>query len=183
MPSRREPMRRGGPIVRKQGLTPGTSLPPGGALSRRAPMRSTTTGAGGKPRATATVSSRGPVPMPGWLAEYVLVRAGWRCDRCGRPVGEIGYSRQHRRARGMGGRADGSIHTPGNVVVLCGSATTGCHGFVEFGERAQGEREGWVIKGEVIDPAVHPALRHGRRLEIPTGEGWIPAEDWVLPCG
>lgn len=179
-------MARGGPISRKQGLSPGASLPPGGALPRHVPLRRTgpPVGSGGRSGGSATASSRGPVPMPAWLAEYVLVRAGWRCDRCGRPVGEIGYSRQHRRARGMGGRAGGELHTPGNVVVLCGSATNGgCHDLAENRARALCEREGWVIRGEVIDPATHPALRHGRRLEVPTGEGWVPVTgpDSVLP--
>lgn len=123
--------------------------------------------------------SRGRAPMPTWLADFVLERAGYRCDRCARHIDEIGFSRQHRRAHGMGGRAGAQLHTPGNVVVLCGSATTpgGCHNLAENVARAQCEQEGWVIRGELIVPEQHPALRHGVRWEIPTATGWLPAEE------
>jgi 5-methylcytosine-specific restriction protein A len=115
--------------------------------------------------------------MPKWLQVFALERAEHRCDRCGRPVTELGFSRQHRRAHGMGGRVGAELHTAANVVILCGSATTpgGCHNLAENAERALCEREGWVIRGEAIDPAAHPVLRHGVDLVIPTETGWRAA--------
>jgi hypothetical protein len=41
------------------------------------------------------------------------------------------YSLQHRRARGMGGSKDPETNDPANLVLVCGSATTGCHGYIE----------------------------------------------------
>ena len=52
----------------------------------------------------------------------------WRCARCGKDVTYIQSSIQHRKARGMGGTNDPSINSPANLIVLCGSGTTGCHG-------------------------------------------------------
>ena len=57
------------------------------------------------------------------------------CIRCGRAVrfearGED-YSVQHRRARGSGGDVRPETNLPANLVILCGSATTGCHGWAE----------------------------------------------------
>lgn len=58
----------------------------------------------------------------------VLARDGYACARCGKPCGPgiAPYSLQHRIARGVGGGSEMS-----NLIVLCGSATTLCHGEVE----------------------------------------------------
>ncbi len=50
-----------------------------------------------------------------------------RCIGCGR----ADVTAQHRRRRGMGGSKDPLISTPANGVPLCGSGTTGCHGWTE----------------------------------------------------
>ena len=63
------------------------------------------------------------------LARQIIYEAaGQRCVGCGRadPL-----TCQHRRARGMGGSRLLSIGHPANGVALCGSGTTGCHGWVE----------------------------------------------------
>jgi hypothetical protein len=52
---------------------------------------------------------------------------GGRCVGCGR----ADVTAQHRRRRGMGGSRDPLISTPANGVPLCGSGTTGCHGWTE----------------------------------------------------
>lgn len=41
------------------------------------------------------------------------------------------YSLQHRRARGMGSPKFADANQPQNLVLVCGSATTGCHGEIE----------------------------------------------------
>lgn len=64
----------------------------------------------------------------------VLERAGYRCEACGKLVGDergVDYSIQHRKCRGMGGTKWFGINLPSNLLVLCGSGTTGCHGYVE----------------------------------------------------
>lgn len=115
--------------------------------------------------------------MPAELAQFVLERAEWRCDRCGISIVGRQFSRQHRRARSAGGRRDGYLHTAANLVVLCGSATSpGCHNLVENRERAQAYAEGFAIRGEAQDPAEVPILRHGVEWVIPGEDGWLPAE-------
>jgi len=77
----------------------------------------------------------------------VLARDGYACVRCGRACGPgIGpYSIQHRKARGVGGGNEMS-----NLILLCGSATTGCHGEVE--QRAwQDEGFGYWVRSSA-DP-------------------------------
>lgn len=61
----------------------------------------------------------------------VLQRAEGRCERCGVNLDGFFYSLQHRRARGMGGSSRSGTNLAGNLVALCGSATTGCHGYIE----------------------------------------------------
>lgn len=72
---------------------------------------------------------------------------GQRCVGCGR----TNITAQHRRARGMGGTSDVTRGHPANGVPLCGSGTTGCHGWTEA-HPIEGELLGWRL-----DPAT-PAL-------------------------
>jgi hypothetical protein len=74
----------------------------------------------------------------------------WRCARCGKDVTYIQSSIQHRKARGMGGTNDPSINSPANLIVLCGSGTTGCHGHVEVNRR-EAREYGWAVS-QYADP-------------------------------
>jgi hypothetical protein len=86
-----------------------------------------------------------------------------RCVRCGGVLaGTRGFdwSMQHRRARqGTDRRPD--TNQPTNLILLCGSATTRCHGHVES-FRAEARQYGWAIR-QNDDPAVMPVLHalHG----------------------
>lgn len=114
-------------------------------------------------------------PVPARLREMVIERSEYSCDRCAKPLIGRPYSLQHRRARGRGGRKD--AHTAANLIVLCGSATTGCHGRVENQERAEAYRYRFAIRGEVEIPEETPIFRHMNSWVIP-GEGlWIPSVD------
>lgn len=89
----------------------------------------------------------------------VLVRDGYRCVRCGRTIeGERGtaWSLQHRRPRGMGGTKRFDANSPVNLIALCGSATTDCHGHVES-YRAEAYANGWLVSIH-SDPAKVPCL-------------------------
>lgn len=103
----------------------------------------------------------------------VLDRDGYRCVRCGVPIqGERGrdWSMQHRRPRGMGGTDRGDANSPANLVALCGSGTTGCHGHVES-RRAEAYVHGWLVSLHV-DPANVPVLvDHGSRWVYLTDSG------------
>lgn len=62
-----------------------------------------------------------------------------RCFRCRRGLrwemrGAVyagGWSAHHRKARGRGGSSDPLRGGIANCLILCGTGTTGCHGWVE----------------------------------------------------
>jgi len=89
--------------------------------------------------------------VPDQVRALVVDRDRGRCLRCGGPGGNV----HHRTARGMGGGSD-RAHSPANLIVLCGSGTTGCHGWVEAHPRAA------IILGyrvpRWLDPAEVPVL-------------------------
>lgn len=95
----------------------------------------------------------------------VAARAGWRCEICGAvlgwPDGSGGatwcapHSFHHRRARGMGGTRRPDTNSPANLLLLCGTGTTGCHGRVEA-NRAAAHQLGWLLH-QTEDPAQVPA--------------------------
>ena len=60
----------------------------------------------------------------------VVTRAGGRCERCGAVPFGI-FSIHHRLPRRMGGTSDPAVNGAANLVYLCGSGTTGCHGEME----------------------------------------------------
>lgn len=63
---------------------------------------------------------------------------------------------QHRVARGMGGTRTKMTTTHG--IYLCGSGTTGCHGWTEA-HPDQARILGWRVDRD-IDPATVPVWRH-----------------------
>lgn len=70
------------------------------------------------------------------------------CVRCGRP-GPL--TTQHRVARGMGGTRRPWINSPENLITLCGSGTTGCHGQVEASPH-EAVIYGWRVPSWAGDP-------------------------------
>lgn len=102
----------------------------------------------------------------------VLKRDGYQCVRCGRGVrgdrGE-GWSVQHRRARGSGGTLRPDANATQTLILLCGSATTLCHGWIES-NRTAAEPYGWAIKSNE-DPLTKPVKHslHGWVLLNHTG--------------
>jgi hypothetical protein len=60
----------------------------------------------------------------------VLERDEYRCAVCGQSVLEIPLSIHHRRNRGSGGSSDPAINAPSNLLTVCGTGTTGCHGWI-----------------------------------------------------
>jgi len=75
----------------------------------------------------------------------VFARAGYRCERCFKQLhGVFGVSVHHRRPRMMGGSSKFELHLPSNLIVLCGSGNTGCHGWVES-NRNKAREHGYLI--------------------------------------
>ena len=76
------------------------------------------------------------------MRTMVLFRDDMACVRCGEFVRFPDYSLHHRKAKGMGG--DRWANRLSNLILLCGSGTTGCHGWVtEHPELAY--EAGWSV--------------------------------------
>lgn len=125
----------------------------------------------------------------------LLTRSGGTCEgrtpACLAPAGQItGFlareqvSVQHRRAQGMGGTSLAETHSLANHLLLCGTGTTGCHGWVEVTERALAEQRGLWIRhdtrdGVPVPPEAYPlVLWSGRRVLLhPTAPIYVDHPD------
>lgn len=74
------------------------------------------------------------------VRQTIWERDGYACIICGR------YSEQihHRRPKAKGGTSVAWVGEVPNGIVLCGSGTTGCHGWVHD-HPAQSRSRGWII--------------------------------------
>lgn len=99
----------------------------------------------------------------------VADRAGYRCEVCGRvlalapaerPDWVQAHSFHHRQPRGMGGSRAPGRHAAHQLLLVCGSGTTGCHGLIES-QRALAYSHGWLVK-HPIDPATVPVTVYGQ---------------------
>lgn len=98
----------------------------------------------------------GPTPA---VREAVALRAYYQCETCYRPIhGQA--SVHHRRPRRMGGTKRSDTNEPANLLLLCGSGTTGCHGWVES-HRKEALADGIILYDRDV-PTEHPFRdRHG----------------------
>ena len=104
------------------------------------------------------------------MNESVWDRDGGRCFKCGKPVGENwpGYSFHHRQSRSLG------VNSPDNLILLCGSGTTGCHGWVH-GHPKLSRDEGWIVSKYIAaeeiprQPVLHYQLG---RIYLDQHGGW-----------
>lgn len=91
------------------------------------------------------------------------------CVRCGTTEQ---LTTHHRRARGMGGSRWPGINQPANLLTLCGSGTTGCHGTIESYRRtAMGD--GYVVS-RYADPAAEPVRTIGGWVRLDNDGGATP---------
>lgn len=88
--------------------------------------------------------------VPRVISEKVDERDRYACVRCGQPLNVTPGSRHHRQRRAIGG------HTLANIVLLCGSGTTGCHGWVHAHPR-EARAAGWIVRAEgLVTPSEIP---------------------------
>lgn len=74
------------------------------------------------------------------IRDDIVDRAGRRCERCGRYIRDgARASLHHRKLRSQGG-----TDTHAGLVLLCGSGTTGCHGWVHANP-AQAQELGLIV--------------------------------------
>lgn len=130
----------------------------------------------------------GPVPDPVAPAKkpdgaftpatraLILDRDRRRCIRCGTAPGDQwpGLSIQHRIARGMGGTSDPLIGHPTNGITLCGSGTTGCHGWVEH-HPTEAQMFGYALPSTVWPVSVPVLTFAGWQMLTADGDAWLHA--------
>ena len=78
----------------------------------------------------------------------------------------------------MGGTRREDTNSPAALILLCGSATTLCHGWVEV-NRTAARGNGWAIR-QSDNPLLLPVLHWRRGLILLTADGgWsaIPSEE------
>lgn len=130
-------LRRGGPLTRHVPLRSGSAL--GRAATPSRPARRT-----------------GPASA---VVELCLARAQYGCEFCGEMMGDrrsVDWSVHHRMPRRMGGTKSTGINRPSNLMIVCGSGSTGCHGVIESC-RAASMAAGWLLRaGE--DPLARPVV-------------------------
>lgn len=102
--------------------------------------------------------------------ERVLRRAMESCERCGTWSG-LAWSIHHRRPRKMGGTKQ--LERLSNLVLLCGSGTTGCHGWVEK-HRTMAFGLGWLVH-QWDDPAAVAVCRRGCWVLLTDDGGIVPS--------
>lgn len=107
--------------------------------------------------------------MPPSSVQAVKDRAGNACERCG-TTRAARFSLHHRRPRGMGGSKRADVHSPANLLYLCGSGTEGCHGWVESNRQAAYDA-GLLLWQQQVPTEVPVALRRGTVL-LDDGGGW-----------
>lgn len=92
------------------------------------------------------------------------MRAGNACEICS----IRGQNIHHRKPRGMGGtRVDSG---PENLLLLCGSGTTGCHGWIES-HREEAHEQGWLLHRHEM-PYKVPVAYRGQWMLL-TGDGLV----------
>lgn len=97
--------------------------------------------------------------VPALVATRVDMRDQWCCRRCGIRLSIVEGSRHHRQRRAAGG------HVTSNIILLCGSGTTLCHGWVHA------HPEVATMRGFIV-----PANGRARSLVIPLlsrGQWWL----------
>lgn len=99
----------------------------------------------------------------------VLERDNYQCQRCGAP----GTNIHHRRPRGMGGTRRRDTNTPVNLITLCGSGTTGCHGWIES-HRDEARELGFLVVQAGV-PALVPVQTINGQVFLTADGRQIPA--------
>jgi hypothetical protein len=86
---------------------------------------------------------------------------------CGTSILNVPSSIHHRINRGAGG--SGRLERASNLIRLCGTGTTGCHGWItEHPDKAGGA--GWVLPK--LNPSIDPSQE-----PICTIHGWVLLSD------
>lgn len=116
----------------------------------------------------------------------IIARDQGECVRCGRHVAHLtrgwAWSIHHRRPRGAGGTRLAWVDQAANGIILCGSGTTGCHGWVEKNRRASIDT-GFLISALGLSTAEDIAIHHRLLgfVYLDNEGGWCPVEEGPTP--
>jgi hypothetical protein len=98
-------------------------------------------------------------------------RDNLQCFKCGKYVHPDWDSCHHRRLRSGGGE-----DVLSNLIMLCGSGTTGCHGYVHH-NRTEAAVHGWIVSRYGPAPADVPVRHHQLGEVYLTDDGQILTPD------
>ena len=98
------------------------------------------------------------------IREALKDRAKGMCEVCAQDWGTNAHHRQN--------RSQGGGNTLSNLLWLCGSGTTGCHGWIT-NHPALSYQEGWSVRSTGC-PAEVPVMRRGR-LVLLSDDGGVTA--------
>ena len=147
-------MKPGKPLQRKTPLVAKTGL------RRTTPMQQSAESVQPGAWKSAPRKAQRQVGPTAEVVDAVLEREHYSCALCGMGVGPegrgVGWSIHHRLRRSQG--VDHSIQ---NLLLLCGSGTTLCHGRVHA-EPAAARAGGWMLSGRQ-EPLAVPVLIAGQR--------------------
>jgi hypothetical protein len=93
-------------------------------------------------------------------------RDGGRCFRCGEPLRDGWYSCHHRKLKSGGG-----TDSLDNRIMLHGSGTTGCHGWVHAHPQLARE-SGWLVS-RYAEPGEVPVLHWERGMVYLLADGRV----------
>jgi hypothetical protein len=111
----------------------------------------------------------------------VLERDEYRCVVCGIGILEIPFSIHHRRNRGSGGSGDPLRNAPSNLLTVCGTGTTGCHGWIGSSP-LEALEHGYVVSLNSLErttdvPVIHAVF--GASVFLADEEPFVrPVADW-----
>lgn len=113
-------------------------------------MTLTRTGSRRRPRSTGPTQAQ---------RDRVARRAAWSCEVCCLVLHDgtswvEPHSFHHRRPRGMGGTTQADANAAYQLLLVCGTGTTGCHGEIES-NRQHALDLGWLVS-QHADPATTP---------------------------
>lgn len=94
--------------------------------------------------------------IPAKIRAALHERAGSRCEICSKPANNA----HHRRNQSQGGP-----DVLSNLMLLCGSGTTGCHGRVTMHPKWAADN-GYTIRGRVASPESVPVWIRGERCQL-----------------
>ena len=142
--------------------------PPTSGLRRSAPLQQQAGREQPGARKSAPKKTRREVGPSADVVDGALEREHYSCALCGMGIGPegrgVGWSVHHRLRRSQG--VDHSIQ---NVIILCGSGTTQCHGWVHANP-ADARAGGWMLSGRQ-EPLAVPVLVAGQRWVYLTSIG------------